>query len=83
MHQDARNLSDRELLVLIHDRTERIEHSIYGNGSPGLMKEFEVLRAKMDERTAPTKVSMLGLTGATFVFLTAATEFLKSKMNGN
>ena len=79
---DARDMTDRELLLAVHTAVQDIKHDIYGNGQPGMLKEFETYKAKFDERTAPSTKSVLGLSGAATIFMVAAAEFLKGKLGG-
>ncbi len=60
----------------------RIERLLIGNGQPGLLGRLSVVETKVEERSAPSKTSMLGMTGALTVFLTVASEFVKNKMGG-
>ena len=69
--------ADRDRMIRIEgkldgvlERTEDIEHDLYGNGRPGLVSEFVSLATKVDERTDPKKVA--GVSG----FLSAVITLL-------
>ncbi len=77
---DARNLSDRELLVLTHSLVEEIKYTLEGNGSPGLKSRVTVLETKVDERTSPSRAAVVGLSAGVVVFLAAVTEAIKAAL---
>lgn len=74
-HGDARNLTDRELLLRTYDRTEQIHYAVFGNGQPGLADRV----TRLEERAGPSKSGMAGLLASAGVLLY---EFLKVR-NGS
>ena len=79
MERDARSMSDRELLLSIHQSVKGISHDLYGNGNPGLIKEFERLSTIVAERTT-SKTQVLGLSGAFSATLIILGEYLKKHL---
>ena len=79
MDRDARSMSDRELLLSIHQSVEVMTKDLYGNGQPGLLKDFQDLRTKVDERTT-SKTQVLGLSGAFSALLIILGEYLKTHL---
>lgn len=77
--RDARTLSDRELLLSIHQSVTGITHDLYGNGSPGLIKEFEVVKTQVAERTT-SKAQVLGISGVFSAGLIIIGEYLKKHL---
>jgi hypothetical protein len=77
--RDARQMTDRELLISTFEAVQDIKHDLYGNGQPGLIKEHQQLKTIVDERTT-SKTTVLGLSGAFTVFLMAASEFIQRRL---
>lgn len=48
------DLTDRELLIVIHDRSERVERALFGNGQPGLMERMAKAEEQLDKRNRST-----------------------------
>ena len=79
---DARELSDRELLVLTYEKVESLEHAINGNSRPGLQDRVTAVEAKLEERTAggSSRKEVVGFTAAFSGLLLFVTEYLKSRL---
>lgn len=73
--RDARQLSDRELLLQTHQRVELMFSALYGNGQPGLRDR--VIRLEERQNT-PSKTGIAGLLAAIALALYEA----KMRMGG-
>jgi len=73
---DARNMTDRELLLAVHTAVQDIRHDVYGNGQPGLLKDVEALK----ERTGPSRTQVLSLNAAFTAALVALAEFMRTRL---
>ena len=50
--QAVEHLSDRELLMILNDRSERIEAAVLGNGQPGLVTRVAQLEGAGSKQAA-------------------------------
>ena len=76
--RDARLMTDRELLLGVFAAVEDIKRDIYGNGQPGLLKEFESLKTTVNERTV-SKGQVFSLNAAFTAALLAVSEFMRAR----
>ena len=47
-NNDPQLLSDRELLLRINERTERLTDSVFGNGQPGILQRLTTAEERVD-----------------------------------
>jgi hypothetical protein len=72
--------SDRDLLMILVDRSERIEHALYGNGQKGALDKLSVLQAEMLDVQAriPTKTEKnSGIASLIGIVIVSAVGFAK------
>ena len=79
---DARELSDRELLVLTYEKVESIEEVLNGKERPGLVDRVTALETRVDERTSGTssRKEVVGFTATFSALLLVVSEYLKSRL---
>lgn len=54
-------LTDRELLEVIFDRSERVEKALYGNGQPGALSRLAAMETLVEDinKRAPSRKEKL------------------------
>ncbi len=72
MTLDYNDLTDRQLLVLLADRAERVDHAINGNGQPGLIQDVAALKQEVDDvrdsiPSTPSATERWGVIGGVLV----------------
>jgi len=75
---DARNLTDRELLILTHSKVMEIEDLLIG--PDGVKRRLAVLETKVEERTAPKTITYgipAGVAGLLVVIWEAAKRWME------
>lgn len=77
---DVTSLSDRELAILTYQAVSGMTKDLYGNGAPGLIKEFEALKTTVAERTM-TRMQVFGI-GTTTILVATGLAQLIHKMGG-
>lgn len=63
------DLNDREILMLMADRVERLDHSVNGNGRQGLVERMAAVEQEVDDvkEAAPSAKERWGLLGTVAV----------------
>lgn len=79
---DARELTDRELLVLTFEKVESLEETLKGKERPGLVDRVTALETRVDERTSGTssRKEVVGFTATFSALLLVVSEYLKSRL---
>jgi hypothetical protein len=61
-------LTDREVLIIVADRMERLDRAVHGNGQPGLVSRLAAVEQEVDvvtRRNSPAgKTERFGIAGA-------------------
>lgn len=69
-------LSNRELLIIMFDRSERLERAIFGNGQPGILTRMANIEGAQPSKTE--KVSLrAGLVAALTALVLAIPAFIE------
>lgn len=57
--------TDRELLILVADRTERLENAVVGKSRPGLIEDVAALKQEVDDlkESVPGSKERWGMVG--------------------
>ena len=61
--------TDREILLIVADRTERLESTVVGKNRPGLVEDVAALKQEVDDlkEAAPSGKERWGVIGAVLV----------------
>ena len=72
---DARDLSDRELLLLTFERVEQVHGAVFG--PPSLSERLAVVETRVEERTTSKKATA-GLSGLVAAIVVGVVEALRA-----
>ena len=70
-----RRLTTEEMIAVMYDRSERMEHAVFGNGQPGLIDRVARTEERLDSRDR-TVAKTSGVTAVITAVLTAVLGWL-------